>query len=175
MRWMLVALVILVGYAVLMVVSVLLNISGRNQKKETINALKSQLQSQDPVTGVVLTLRSVRRLNTQTKMVGATVEYGAGRYYASVPPGTKVGDQVQILLHSEYAIHSSFRDDPLHALSFAGNSDPGSNKRESLTPGFMFFGTLFFAACICSIAAIANYNPLVNVSETSARQQVKRK
>jgi hypothetical protein len=172
MKWMLVT---LVGYAFFMVVSVLLYISGRKQKKETINALKSQLQTQDPVVGVVISLTFERELNTQTKMVRARVEYGAEQYYASVPPGTKVGDQVQILLHSAYAIHSSFRDDPLHALSFAGNSNPGSNKRESLTPMFMFLGTLSFAACICIIAAIANYNPLVNVSETSARQQVKRK
>ena len=175
-------LVTLVGYAFFMVVSVLLYISGRKQKKETINALKSQLQTQDPVVGVVISLTFVRELNTQTKMVRARVEYGAEQYYASVPPGTKVGDQVQILLSAPagtadpaYAIHSSFRDDPLHALSFAGNSNPGLNKRESLTPMFMFLGTLSFAACICIIAAIANYNPLVNVSETSARQQVKRK
>ena len=173
---MLVALVILVGYAVLMVVSVLLNISGRNQKKETINALKSQLQSQDPVTGVVLTLRSVRRLNTQTKMVGATVEYGAGRYYASVPPGTKVGDQVQILLHSEYAIHSSFRDDPLRALSVAGNLNPGGNKKvDVIAPMLMVFGTLSCAGLLCIIVAVAKYNPSVNSNPYAASQQFKRR
>ena len=142
MKSRLIALVNVVVYAIFMVLCVLLGISGKKQSNEKANALKSKLQKQDPVVGVVAAVRFPE--GRDTKMVGAIVEDDARRYNASVPPGTKVGDEVQILLHEGYAIHSSFRDDPLNALYSAGSPVRNKNKKESLTLPLMTVGTLFF-------------------------------
>jgi membrane protein implicated in regulation of membrane protease activity len=102
MKSRLIALVNVVVYAIFMVLCVLLGNSGKKQRNENNNATKSKLQKQDTVVGVMFPKRR------DTEMVKAIVKYEARRYDASVPPGTKIGDEVEILLHKGYVIHSSF-------------------------------------------------------------------
>ena len=126
--------------------------SGKKQRNENNNATKSKLQKQDTVVGVVISVMFPKRRDTE--MVKAIVKYDARRYDASVPPGTKIGDEVEILLHKGYVIHSSFRDDPLTALSRAGFPVNALNKKEHIASTLMIIGTpLFIGMLIVTLVA----------------------
>lgn len=133
-------LIILVVYVVYMVLSALLVISGKKQN----DTLKSKLQKQDLVGGVVSSVEFPETVGLRTR---AMVEHDGGRYRASVPPETKVGDEVRILLHEGYAVHSSFRDDPFPHLYFAGHRNVRSDK-ESSGVVLLLFGATFAVGCL---------------------------